>query len=310
MKLEETVIGKLKGLSSNEVYNSVNKSEGHLCLYDPITQICKRIEAFFKRDKDIHCAFVVNNNKRLGPKLHPDTGEQMTHLIIIDGESVEALVEEDHLCEFRIFCDDYEKAQNLSNVIRHRHTFTETYDGSDGRVHVREHILIVRVFTLNAVDPDGPGGGSDPFIADDNTDSGLTEIFGLEPVDWDDPYGNGCNERLAPSDTSESDIPKGFPEEYEQRQWESNSRSGAAVWKWRWIQGALKGNKNIVKFSKEYDDGMNIWRFIECTYLPISFQEDNLTSMSGYNSILASDLLPLVFSIFGGYQVSTKPVTD
>ena len=307
MELKDTILAK----DHENTYASIDGGlENNLCLYDPITQICKRIEAFFNRDKDIHCAFVVNNNKRLGPKLHPDTGEQMTHLIIIDGESVEALVEEDHLCEFRIFCDDYEKAQNLANVIRHRHTFTETYDGSDGRVHVRDHILLVRVFTISAVDPDGPGGGDNPWIADDNTDSGLTEIFGLEPIDWDDPEGNGCEERLAPSDTSESDIPKGAPEEYEQRQWEANSRSGACAWKWKWLKKALTGNKNVISFSKEFDDGMNIWRFIECTYLPITFQEDNLTSMKGYNSILAADLLPLVFSVFGKFQISTYPVKE
>lgn len=311
MKFEETVLAKKQGLDPDKVYFSIDSAkESALCLYDPITQICKRIEAFFKRDKDVHCSFIVNNNKRLGPKLDPDTGEQITKLITVDTESIEALVEEDHFCEFRLFCDDYEKAQNLSNVIRHRHTFTETYDGSDDRVHVRDHILIVRVFVISAVDPDGPGGGDNPWIADDNTDSGLTEIFGLEPVDWNDTEGNGCYERLAPSDTSESDIPKGFPDEYEQRQWESNSHSGAAAWKWIWLKGALKGNKNIVSMSKEFNDGLNIWRFIECSYLPISFQEDNLTSVTGYNSILAADLLPLVFAVFSGYQISTKPAVE
>ena len=38
-------------------------------------------------------------------------------------------------------------------------------------------------------------------------------------------------------------------------------------------------------------------------YLPVTFQEDNLTSIAGYNSVLPADLLPLVFSIFGSYQL-------
>lgn len=304
MKFEETIQNKLT--SETVTYPSFDsKQEGALCLYDPITQICKRIEAFFDKDPSIHCSFVVNNNKRLGPMIDPDTGEQMTRMITIDGESVNALLEQNHYCEFRIFCDDYEKAQNLSNVIRHRHTFTETYEGaSDGEIHVRDHILIVRVMVLHAVDPDGPGGGTDPWIADDNSDPGIEEIFGLEPVDWNDTEGNGCYERLAPSDTSESDIPKGFPEEWEQRQWEM-SPLGPGAWKWIWLKKALKGNKNIIRTNKEFSDGINQWRFIECSDRPAVFQEDNLTSYKGYNSILPADLLPLVFSIFNGYQIST-----
>lgn len=302
MKFEESVLAK----NNSETYPSLDsRQEGALCLYDPITQLCKRIEAFFKKDSDIQCSFAVNNSHGLGPKIDPDTGEQMTRLMDIDGEPTEVLLEEDHISEFRIFCKDYEKAENLSNVVRHRHVFPEVFLGvSDERFHLREHYLIVRVYVLNAVDPLGPGAGSDPWSADDNTDSGLQEIFGLEPVDWNDVEG-GCNPRLAPSDTSESDIPKGFPEEWEQQQWEAVSGSPACAWKWRWLKGALKGNKNVLDTSLEFNDGMNVWRFIECNFLPVVFQEDNLLSARGFNSILPADLFNMVFAVFNKFQVAT-----
>lgn len=303
MKLENTLHSNLNNAT---LYPSVNNLQDNvLCLCDPITQICKRIEAFFFKDPNIHCRYIVNNNKPGHPEIDPDTGEQMTRMVTIDGQSISALVESDHLCEFRVFCNDYEEAENLSNVIRHRHIFTEIYQGTEeGELHVRDHILIVRVFMLNAVDPDGEGAGSDPGISDDDTNSGLVEIFGLEPIDWDDPEG-GCNERLSPSDSSTSEIPKGYPEEWEQQQWEQTTTSGACAWKWVWLKGALKHNRNIADISHEYFDGRNTWRFIECNYIPIAFQEDNLTSTAGYNSILPADLLPLVFSVFGAYQLST-----
>ena len=309
MKFEESILFKKEQLGNPKTYASIdNKQEGALCLYDPLTQLCKRIEAFFRKDPDIHCKFVVNNNVPLGPKIDPDTGEQMTKMMEIEGEMVEVYLEEDHICEFRVYCDDLEKAQCLSNIIRHRHVFPETFQGAyeDDHIHLRNHYLMVRVFTVDAVDPAGPGGGSNPWITDDNTDSGVQEIFGLEPISWNETEGYGCYERLAPSDTSESDIPKGFPEEYEQRQWEQGIPGpAAAAWKWKWIKGALKGNKNIADMSFEFNDGMNTWRFIECGYLPVVFQEDNLTSARGFNSILPADLLPTVCSIFGGFQIST-----
>lgn len=306
MKFEESVLAKKA--NSPEVYASIDGIEGALCLYDPITQLCKRIEAFFRKDPSIQCSFIVNNNRPLGPKIDPDTGEQMKTIMIIDGEPTEVLLEEDHICEFRIFCKDLEKAQCLSNIVRHRHVIPETYEGAyeDNDIHLRNHYLLVRVFSLRAVDPAGEGGGSDPWIADDNTDSGVDEVFGLEPISWDETEGYGCEERLAPSDPTESDIPKGFPEEYEQRQWESGIPGPAAAeWKWRWIKKALSGNGNVVDMSFEFNDGMNTWRFIECNNLPVVFQEDNLMSARGFNSILPADLLPLVFAIFGGFQIAT-----
>ena len=300
MKFEDTVIAKKDKLGLTAI-ESIDKKGLTLC--DPITQICKRIEAFFKSDSDITCRFIVNNHKELGPKIDPDTGEQITKQIIVEGETIEALVEQDHYCEFRIFCSDYEKAQCLSNVIRHRHKFEEIYQGTEeGEYHVREHYLIVHVCTIDAIDPDGEYGGSNPWITDDDTNSGVTEIFGLEPIDWND-IETGCNDRLSPLDTSESDIPKGFPDEYEQEQWEINPNSCA--WKWKWLKKALEGNKNIINTSHEFYDGMNTWRFIECNYLPVVFNEDNLTSITGYNSILPADLLPLIFAVFGKFQIGT-----
>ena len=300
MKLEETVLGKMN--NDTKTYSSISNNNV-LTLCDPITQICKRIEGFFKADTDIHCKYIVNNHKSLGPKIDPDTGNPYTKQIEYEGETVTAIIDEDHLCEFRIFVDDVEKAQCLSNVIRHRHLFPEYYeDTTEGNIHIRNHYLIVHVFTINAIDPDGEFGGSNPWITDDDTSSGLTEIFGLEPINWDD-LNTGCNDRLAPSDTTESDIPKGVPEEYEQLQWENNVNQCA--WKWKWLQTALKGNKNIVDTSKEFFDGMNTWRFIECNYLPVVVAEDNLSSTRGFTSILPVDLIPLVFSVFGKFQLGT-----
>lgn len=300
MKLKNTILGKVKDAKT---FESINGKSLTLC--DPITQICRRIEAFFKADPDINCRFVVNNNKSLGPKTDPETGERITKKITIDNELVDAIVDGDHLCEFRIFVNDYEKAQCLSNVIRHRHVFPEIYEAdSDGSFHIREHYLLVRVFVINAVDPDGTGGGSDPWITDDDTDSGLTEIFGIEPVNWDDAVTSGCHERLAPSNTSTEEIPKGVPDEYEQKDWEASENK--CKWKMSWLKTALKGNKNVVTMY-EMNDGWssNTWRFIECNYLPVVFQEDNLLSSQGYNSVLPADLMPLIFSTFGKFQIST-----
>ena len=298
---KETIL--VQRINDAKTYKTLNKDGLSLC--DPITQLYKRIEAFFKKDSDITCRYIVNNSKGLGPKINPDTGEQMTKRMTIDGEDVDVLLEEDHYCEMRIFCKDYEKAQCMANVIRHRHSVEEFYEGAfdDNRVHLRMHYLIVHVCTLNAIDPDGPQGGSDPWNTDDDTDQGVKEIYGLEPIDWEDSKHSGCNERLAPSDTAESDIPKGYPEEYEQKQWEATIPH--AEWKWKWLQKALSGNKNIVNSNYEFYDGENMWRFIECNYIPIAFAEDNLTALYGINSILAADLIPLVFATFGAYQIST-----
>ena len=293
----ENVFTKLNGATT---YKSISSESLTLC--DPITQICKRIESFFKGDKDVYCAYKVNNHKALGPKIDPDTGEPYTKEIEYDGETVTAIIDNDHLCEFRLFVDDFEKAQCLSNVIRHRHLFPEYYEDTEGTIHIRNHYLIVHVFTIEAIDPDGEFGGSNPWITDDDTNSGLTEIFGLEPIDWNN-LNTGCNDRLAPSDTTESDIPKGAPDEYEQLQWENNPNQCA--WKWEWLQKALKGNKRITNINYTFNDGMNEWKFIECDFLPISFAEDNLGTKHGFNSILPADVLPLIFPFAGKFQIGT-----
>ena len=48
MKLEQTILNKLQDAKT---YNSVSGNTLTLC--DPITQICKRLEAFFKADDSI-----------------------------------------------------------------------------------------------------------------------------------------------------------------------------------------------------------------------------------------------------------------
>lgn len=300
MKFEESILTKLK---DSTTFNSING--GALTLCDPITQLCRRIEAFFQPDSDISCRFIVNNNKSLTPKIDPDTNEPIKKKIEYNGELVDATVDMDHFSEFRIFVKDVEKAESLSNVVRHRHTIPEVYEASsDGKVHIRYHYLLVRVFTITAIDPDGEKGGSDPWISDDDTSSGMQEIFGLEPILWGDT-NQGCNPRLAPTDTStDTNIPKGTPDEYEQQQWEQDE--SAKTWKMRWIKTALKNNKNVTRIHEIVDPFMHsTWRFIECSNRPVVFQEDNLLSCRGYNSILPADLLPLVLSVFNGFQVST-----
>jgi hypothetical protein len=301
MKFEETILTKM---NDNNTFKSI-ANENVLTLCDPITQLCKRIEAFFKADSDISCRYAVNNSHGLGPKIDPDTGEPYTKQIVIGDETITAIIDEDHICEFRIFVNDYEKAQCLSNVIRHRHVIPETYEAaSDGQIHLRNHYLLVRVYVINAIDPHSTEAGSDPWISDDDTSQGLQEIFGLEPINWEVPESQGCYDRLAPTSTSTEDIPKGAPDEYEQVQWEADEQH--STWKWKWLQKALKGNKNI---TKTYDivtyPIVKVWKFIECSYKPVVFSEDNLNSSRGYNSILPADLLPLIFAIFNDFQVST-----
>jgi len=300
MKFEDSILTKLK---DSQTFASISGKSLTLC--DPITQICKRIEAFFKADSDVSCRFVVNNHKGLAPKVDPDTGEYVTKKVTFDNELVDAIVDSDHFCEFRLFVKDVEKAECLSNVIRHRHTIPEIYEAtSDGKVHIRHHYLLVRVFTINAIDPDGEYGGDNPWISDDDTGSGLKEIFGLEPINWDSPVTEGCHERLAPTSTSSEEIPTGVPDEYEQEQWEKNENS--KKWKMKWLKTALKGNKNVSHIYEITDAfSGSIWRFIECSYRPVVFMEDNLLSSRGYNSILSADLMPLIFAVFGEFQIST-----
>lgn len=301
MKLEDTILSKVKDAKT---FTSISNNNA-LTLYDPITQICKRIEAFFKSDDDISCRFVVNNNKSTPPKTDPETGEPITKKITVENELVDAIVDGDHFCEFRIFVKDVEKAQCLSNVIRHRHTIPEIYEAaSDGSYHIRYHYLLVRVFTISAIDPDGAEGGNDPWVTDDDTSNGVTEIFGLEPMDWNADVHSGCHYRLAPTSDSTEEIPKGAPDEYEQQQWEATPEK--CKWKWHWLVKSLEGNKNVITHY-ELNDGWSsdIWRFIECHYLPVVFAEDNLLSSRGYNSILPADLLPLIFATFNKFQIST-----
>lgn len=158
MRFEETV--QFKQLNSNaETHKSID-DVNVLTLADPVTQLCKRIKAFFNKDKEIHCAYLVNNNHGLGPKVDPETGD---YIYITVPELPDPVIEdEEHICEFRIFTENYEKAQCLANVIRHKHLVREIYEDSQNEFHYRAHYLQVRIFYLSAIDPIGAEGGTDP----------------------------------------------------------------------------------------------------------------------------------------------------
>lgn len=291
-------------LQGAKTYPTLENSN-RLTLCDPITQICKRIQAFFRADKDVTCAYKVNNNKPSGQKYNTD-GTPVTKEIRIGDEKVDAYVFEEHYSEFRILVakQEYEKAQCLSAVVRRRHVYPEVFEMTSTTGYgYREHILLVRVIAVDGVDPDkNYGGGDSRATTEDDTESGLTELYGLEPINWND-LTQGCRDRLSPLDTSESDIPKGAPEEYEQAQWETNPAQCA--WKWRWLKGAIKGNKNVTTAGHEFYDGQNTWRFIECSKVPVSFPEDDITAYSGITVLLPVDLFGLVFATFGKFQIGT-----
>lgn len=297
-----------------------------LTLCDPITQICERIKGFFRGCSGITVSYCVNNSRSLDWK-KDENGEYIVGKKII-GDNIERSVfySEDHISELRLYVQDQLKAESLANVIRHRHVVNEEFDmaspidGSDA-VGTRAHILNVRVMTLNDMDPMENGN---PYTTeDDDTSKALSEVYGIVPIKWNNMEEYGAVERLSPSGINEDeesypDIPRGAPEEYEQQLWEigfqgtdidgtpvSVSPEQASKWKWKWLREALRDNPNITDMSLELSDGMNTWRFIECSRFPVAFQEDNLTSARGFNSILPADLLPLVFAVFGKYCIST-----
>ncbi len=292
-----------------------------LTLCDPITQLCKRIEAFFRGCPGITTNFCVNNNAALDWK-KDDNGDYITGTVHDEesGNDLTVFYSEDHVCELRIYVEDVEQADALANVVRHRHVVNEEFgmgspvDGSDA-VGRRSHILNVRVFRLNPFDPMTPG--SEAGI--------LQESYGTFPIRFSELPGKGFGElpRRAPGselDPSYPELPDGAPEEYEQKMWEDGftapdaaggdpvavSAHVASAWKWMWLKKAFKGNKNVIQEYYDFQDTSgNDWRFIECSRLPVVFSEDNLTSARGFNSILPADLLPLVFSVFGKFQIAT-----
>lgn len=301
-----------------------------LSLCDPISQICERIEGFFRGCPGIMVSWNSYNNHGLGWK-KDEHGEYIVGKQHDEetGAEIDVFYSEDHICELRIYTQDLLQAASLSNVIRHRHVVNEEFgmgspiDGSDA-IGKRAHILYVRVMILNDVDPMDPdlGGGSNPHTTeDDDFSKVIQECYGTYPMKWNDMENYGSLERLAPSaqdDPEDPNIPHGFPDEYEQYLWETGfegtdidgtpvavSAEQASKWKWQWLKDALKDNPNVVDMSKEFFDGTNTWHFIECNRLPIVFQEDNLTSYRGFNSILPADLFPLVFSVFGRFNIST-----
>lgn len=75
--------------------------------------------------------------------------------------------------------------------------------------------------------------------------------------------------------------------------------------KWEMLKIAFRNNPNVADMDSFTSITGAIWRFIECARDPITFQEDNLTNLTGYNSVLAADILPLVFVFNGDFQIST-----
>ena len=89
---------------------------------------------------------------------------------------------------------------------------------------------------------------------------------------------------------------------------ESTQMDGRKIpFKWQCLKAAFKNNPFVAKMN-EYVAPVTgtTWRFIECSRNPVTFQEDNLTNIVGFNSVLAADLLPLVFVIGGEFQISTS----
>lgn len=136
-----------------------------LTLCDPLTQIARRIKAFFKDDKDVIVAANINNN-----------------VVVEAGQ--------DHVAEVCIYVqcgediDDTRKADCISNWIRHRHVIPEY--GFDGSL-LRNHILNVRVFAVGAIDPNDPAQTANP--------ERLSECVFI--TDETEQYGSGSNERWA-----------------------------------------------------------------------------------------------------------------
>jgi hypothetical protein len=354
MKPEENVYVKKSNLGSDaKVYESVSMSYNpeenlrsgylqsnpnatfngyrRLTLCDPISQICERIEGFFRGCPGIMVSWNSYNNHGLGWK-KDEHGEYIVgkQHDKETGAEIDVFYSEDHICELRIYTQDLLQAASLSNVIRHRHVVNEEFgmgspiDGSDA-IGKRAHILYVRVMILNDVDPmdTDMGAGSNPHTTeDDDFNKVIQECYGTYPMKWNDMENYGEVDRLAPSAPDDEECPQtphGYPEEYEQYLWETGfngedvvggqsvsvSAEQASKWKWKWLKQALEGNPNIADMSFEFEDGMNTWHFIECSRLPIVFQEDNLCSARGFNSILPADLFPLVFSVFGRFNIAT-----
>lgn len=132
-----------RGTTTYASYSDGYKVGGGLTLCDPLTQIAKRIQAFFADDPDVITTYKINNNVDLEPPKYDKDGK--------DGKPGQ-----DHLAELCIYVqsgqsvEDTTKADCISNYIRHRHVLPEyTFDG----VLIRNHILNVRVFAVGAVDP-------------------------------------------------------------------------------------------------------------------------------------------------------------
>ena len=100
-----------------------------LTLCDPITQIAKRIEAFFRNDPDVIVSYTINNSVPL------EEGQ-------------------DQHAELRLYLTDEVKAGCLDNIVRHQHVYEEL-KGMDGS-HLRNHYLDVKVFLATSIDPMDP----------------------------------------------------------------------------------------------------------------------------------------------------------
>lgn len=227
-----------KNIQTYAPYTEGWKVGGGLTLVDPITQIARRIRAFFQYDPDVITAYHINNQAVVEPG-------------------------EDHVAELCIFVqcgkdvEDTAKADAISNFIRHRHVFTEYK--MDGTV-LRNHVLNVRVFAIGAIDPNdkeqvakGDRISECPFIVDESKQT-------------------ACN----------------------------------TLAKYEMLRIAFATNPYIARMQKYVAPVTgSIWYFIECSRNPVTFQEDNLTNITGYNSALAAEILGLVFVFAGDFQIST-----
>lgn len=76
--------------------------------------------------------------------------------------------------------------------------------------------------------------------------------------------------------------------------------------KWEMVKLALTGNTNIYNLVKVENKFARMpWYFIEASRVPITWSEDNLTNLYGYNTALPIDLLRMFFRFMDEFQVST-----
>lgn len=160
---------------------------------------------------------------------------------------------------------DLSKAVGIGNLINRDMVFREEYVAPDDTDHARNHHLIVKVFACGAITPSKAA------------ELGLQAAGDEESPIWE--------------------VPALTTEQIAERTEDSN---------WEDFKNAFKGNGNIVTIKEfEHGFGLDLKHFVECTREPVTWQEDNLCSLYGYNSALAVDLLKLIFPVVSELQLST-----